>query len=174
MAAGRETRSNPVPKYVVGEKVLCYEPDPNKARVLYESKVLEVDITRDDKGKRVPEYFIHFNGWNRSWDRWVVEDQVMKDSESNRAFMIKLHDQALKARKKKRRLTQNSESKDSDGANKSETKSSVSETVENPELPKIEIEIPSQLKLKLEDDCYFIKRKRSLYNFQELPMLAKF
>lgn len=41
MAAGRETRSNPVPKYVVGEKVLCYEPDPNKARVLYESKVMQ-------------------------------------------------------------------------------------------------------------------------------------
>lgn len=40
MAAGRETRSNPVPKYAVGEKVLCYEPDPNKARVLYESKVM--------------------------------------------------------------------------------------------------------------------------------------
>ena len=34
-----------------------------------------------------------------------------------------------RARKKKRRLTQNSESKDSDGANKSESKSSVSETV---------------------------------------------
>ncbi|KAK2563162.1 Male-specific lethal 3-like protein [Acropora cervicornis] len=173
MAAGRETRSNPVPKYVVGEKVLCYEPDPNKARVLYESKVLEVDITRDDKGKRVPEYFIHFNGWNRSWDRWVVEDQVMKDSESNRAFMIKLHDQALKARKKKRRLTQNSESKDSDGANKSETKSSVSETAENPELPKIEIEIPSQLKLKLEDDCYFIKRKKKLVQLPRTPNVGQ-
>ena len=39
MATGRETRSNPLPKYVIGEKVLCYEPDPNKARVLYESKV---------------------------------------------------------------------------------------------------------------------------------------
>lgn len=37
--------------------------------------------------------------------------------------------------------------------------------VENPELPKIEIEIPSQLKLKLEDDCYFIKRKKKVcYN----------
>ena len=28
-------------------------------------QVLEVDITKDDKGKKVPEYFIHFNGWNR-------------------------------------------------------------------------------------------------------------
>ena len=34
--------------------------------------------------------------------------------------------------------------------------------MENPELPKIEIEIPSQLKLKLEDDCYFIKRKKKV------------
>lgn len=34
--------------------------------------------------------------------------------------------------------------------------------VENPELPKVEIEIPSQLKLKLEDDCYFIKRKKKV------------
>ena len=43
MATGRETRSNPVPKFVVGEKVLCYEPDPNKARVLYESKVTFIE-----------------------------------------------------------------------------------------------------------------------------------
>lgn len=34
--------------------------------------------------------------------------------------------------------------------------------MENPELPKVEIEIPSQLKLKLEDDCYFIKRKKKV------------
>ena len=43
MATGRETRSNPVPKFAVGENVLCYEPDPNKARVLYESKVSFVE-----------------------------------------------------------------------------------------------------------------------------------
>ncbi|CAH3014240.1 unnamed protein product [Porites evermanni] len=171
MATGRETRSNPLPKYVVGEKVLCYEPDPNKARVLYESKVLEVDITKDDKGKKVPEYFIHFNGWNRSWDRWVVEDQVLKDSENNRSLMARLHEQALNSRKKKRRVTQGSESKDSD-VNKPDSKS-VSEVVESPELPKIEIEIPSQLKLKLEDDCYFIKRKKKLVQLPRTPNVAQ-
>ena len=98
------------------------------------------------------------------------------------------------SRKKKRRVTQGSESKDSD-VNKPDGKS-VSEVVsgvyhfqsiccdlytklifdtscsyyydalflqvESPELPKIEIEIPSQLKLKLEDDCYFIKRKKKV------------
>lgn len=100
------------------------------------------------------------------------------------------------SRKKKRRVTQGSESKDSD-VNKPDSKS-VSELVsgvyhfqsifcdlytklifdtscsyyydtlflqvESPELPKIEIEIPSQLKLKLEDDCYFIKRKKKVWH----------
>ena len=31
-----------------------------------------------------------------SWDRWVVEDQVLKDSENNRSLMARLHEQALK------------------------------------------------------------------------------
>lgn len=26
-------------KFAIGEKVLCYEPDPTKAKVLYDSKV---------------------------------------------------------------------------------------------------------------------------------------
>ena len=31
-----------------------------------------------------------------SWDRWVVEDQVLRDSENNRSLMARLHEQALK------------------------------------------------------------------------------
>lgn len=29
----------PKHKFSIGEKVLCYEPDPTKAKVLYDSKV---------------------------------------------------------------------------------------------------------------------------------------
>ena len=109
-------------------------------------------------------------------------------------FFIIIYYFTNSSRKKKRRVTQGSESKDSD-VNKPDSKS-VSEVVsgvyhfksifcdlytklifdtscsyyhgalflqvESPELPKIEIEIPSQLKLKLEDDCYFIKRKKKV------------
>lgn len=31
-------------KFSDGEKVLCYEPDPTKAKVLYDSKVIKVLI----------------------------------------------------------------------------------------------------------------------------------
>ncbi|XP_045503999.1 protein male-specific lethal-3 isoform X2 [Colias croceus] len=71
-------------KFSEGERVLCYEPDPTKAKVLYDSKVLEVIESKDKRGKRSVEYLIHFQGWNSSWDRCVSEDFVLKDTEENR------------------------------------------------------------------------------------------
>ena len=56
-------------KFEQNEKVLCYEPDPQKVKVIYEAKIIGIDIGTDDKGKRRNEYLVHFNGWNSSWDR---------------------------------------------------------------------------------------------------------
>ncbi|KAK6641788.1 hypothetical protein RUM44_013503 [Polyplax serrata] len=81
-------------KFTDGERVLCYEPDPTKAKVLYDSKVLEVIIGKDEKGRKNVEYLIHFQGWNSSWDRCVSEDYVLKDTEENRKLQKDLADKA--------------------------------------------------------------------------------
>ena len=48
-------------KFSEGERVLCYEPDPSKTKVLYDSKVLEVVCNKDSKGRvKQVEYLIHF------------------------------------------------------------------------------------------------------------------
>lgn len=94
-------------KFHEGEKVLCYEPDPSKAKVLYESKVLETGVTKDKRGKKVAEYLIHFNGWNSSWDRFVLEEFILKDCPENRALQKRLAQEAaikLKNKKKRQRL----------------------------------------------------------------------
>ncbi|XP_001630729.3 chromatin modification-related protein EAF3 [Nematostella vectensis] len=164
--AGHATRSLPTPKHEQGDTVLCYEPDPTKARVLYEAKVLEVDITKDEKGKKVPEYFIHFNGWNKSWDRWVVEESVLKNSEANQALKAKLHENALKYQKKRKQQRTSTSTTPVD----QETTTPTDDITSNQsDLPKVEIEIPSQLKLKLEDDCYLIKRKKKLIKLPRHP-----
>ena len=31
----------------------------------YHFKVLDIDLTKDDKGRKVYEYYIHFQGWNK-------------------------------------------------------------------------------------------------------------
>ncbi|XP_053974947.1 male-specific lethal 3 homolog isoform X2 [Hylaeus anthracinus] len=81
-------------KFCDGEKVLCYEPDPTKAKVLYDSKVLDVIVNKDQRGRKAVEYLIHFQGWNSSWDRCVTEEYVLKDTEENRQLQRDLAQKA--------------------------------------------------------------------------------
>ncbi|XP_054270346.1 male-specific lethal 3 homolog [Macrosteles quadrilineatus] len=98
-------------KFSEGEKVLCYEPDPAKTKVLYNSKVLSITVGKDESGKRLVEFLIHFQGWNSTWDRFVTEDYVLKDTEENRQLQRELAEKAqltaggnlYKQRKKRRR-----------------------------------------------------------------------
>ncbi|KAG8212649.1 hypothetical protein J437_LFUL018872 [Ladona fulva] len=108
-------------KFSEGEKVLCYEPDPTKAKVLYDSKVLEVIVNKDSRGRKNVEYLIHFQGWNSSWDRCVGEDYVLKDTEDNRRLQRTLADKAqlqLRERKQQARRRKTSD-RTSDGAEES-------------------------------------------------------
>uniref|UniRef100_A0A8C0SPR7 MSL complex subunit 3 n=3 Tax=Canis lupus familiaris TaxID=9615 RepID=A0A8C0SPR7_CANLF len=189
-------------KFHSGEKVLCFEPDPTKARVLYDAKIVDVIVGKDEKGRKIPEYLIHFNGWNRSWDRWAAEDHVLRDTDENRRLQRKLARKAVArlrstGRKKKRcRLPgvdsvlkslpveekdendENSISSSSDDSSeeKDEEISEESDIEEKPEVKEepelhtkremeertITIEIPEVLKKKLEDDCYYINRRKRL------------
>lgn len=73
---------------------MCYEPDPTKAKVLYDSKVLDVIVNKDQRGRKAVEYLIHFQGWNSSWDRCVTEEYVLKDTEENRQLQRDLAQKA--------------------------------------------------------------------------------
>lgn len=60
--------------YEVGEAVLCYQ-----GLLIYEAKIQGIK----------PEglaflYDIHYKGWNKTWDEWVLEDRIMKINEENR------------------------------------------------------------------------------------------
>uniref|UniRef100_A0A2K6G7I6 Uncharacterized protein n=1 Tax=Propithecus coquereli TaxID=379532 RepID=A0A2K6G7I6_PROCO len=74
-----------------GEKVLCFKPDPSKVRVLYDAKIVDVIVGKDEKGRKIPEYLIHFNGWNRSW----AKDHVLRDTAENRRLQRKLARKAV-------------------------------------------------------------------------------
>jgi male-specific lethal 3 len=46
-------------RFVAQEKT---SPDPNKAKVVYAAKILEVKTNFDEKGRKQNEYLIHFQG----------------------------------------------------------------------------------------------------------------
>ncbi|KAI1301267.1 Male-specific lethal 3 -like protein [Halotydeus destructor] len=91
-----------------GDRVLCYEPDPNKAKVLYDSKVLECRAVRDGpKGKRTAEYRIHFLGWNSSYDRCVAEENILSDTPENRVTQRQFAEEAAQHLKLNKKLKLN-------------------------------------------------------------------
>ncbi|XP_066258648.1 MSL complex subunit 3 [Euwallacea similis] len=166
-------------KFLVGERVLCYEPDPTKAKVLYDSKVLDIVLQKDQTGKKIVEYLIHFQGWNSSWDRRVGEEFVLKDTVENRQLQKDLAEKAqlqLGAYLYRKERKKHTPSKPSDStAASSEDGSSGSpgriDTDENPEMSSssdesssieddaIEIEIVPELREILEADYYLINGK---------------
>ncbi|CAL8288911.1 unnamed protein product [Lota lota] len=196
-------------RFYKGEKVLCFEPDPNKAKVLYDAKVLDVVLASDQHGRRVPKYLIHFNGWNSSWDRWAEEDNVLGDCEETRTLQLKLARKAAGRMKRKgwgkgRRqadvkpslktlpkeedsddpcLISSSGSSDDDDTDQDSSNSgdtTFSEDLnkmgvdeEEPQVKQesedeasvqmdISITIPDVLKKKLEDDCFYVNKRKRL------------
>ncbi|GFS64155.1 male-specific lethal 3 homolog [Trichonephila inaurata madagascariensis] len=162
-------------KFSAGERVLCYEPDPTKAKVLYESKVLDLVVSRDERGRKVPEYLIHFYGWNSSWDRCVREEFILPYTEENQELQSKLANEAALSMKGKRKSklppliketlnkklcndngNKNSENKDSSHSG-SDTESSEDDIEKD-----VSINIPDVLKLQLEEDWREITKKNKL------------
>ncbi|XP_071505467.1 MSL complex subunit 3-like [Diadema antillarum] len=163
----------------VGERVLCFEPDPTKVRVLYDSKILKVDWTRDEGGKRVPEYLVHFNGWNHSWDRWAPENFILKYTDDNLELQEKLQKEAEEKMRKKRRkrtwseileeaklkrekLAKENNASSTEGSYDDNSVSSDSDDESDEEAVEVPITFPEALYAKLEDDCYFITTKQML------------
>jgi len=155
-------------KFLQNELVLCYDPDPIKARMLYDAKVLDNDVTKDDKGKKVSEYYVHFQGWNKSWDRWVLEDQLLRNNESSRALQQKLYQEAIKPKKSKQKSSR-SEHIEDDKSIASTGSGEGDEDIKSSELAKVVLSLPKVLANRLEDDCYSIKRKKKLIRLPRKP-----
>ncbi|KAK2153486.1 hypothetical protein LSH36_295g03084 [Paralvinella palmiformis] len=79
-------------KFSEGERVLCYH-----GNFIYEAKCVKADVK--DKSVR---YFIHYNGWNKSWDEWVPEARVLKYNETGlqkQRELKKAHETKVKSAK---------------------------------------------------------------------------
>ncbi len=104
-----------VARFHVNERVLCYEPDLTKARVVYDAKILKVERPESKKSPNPKDfhYLVHFQGWSSTWDRYVTEEFLLKITDENRQMQRKLfyeaeeatHAQRKKNKKKKKRLS---------------------------------------------------------------------
>ncbi|BFZ15060.1 hypothetical protein BsWGS_18099 [Bradybaena similaris] len=185
--AGRNMRF----EYDVGEIVLCFEPDPTKARVLYDAKVVEQRTIKDATGKKKAVYVVHFQGWNSSWDRQVGEHYLLRNTDENRELMRKLTDTARKFCKKnsqRRRkintilheafggappefdvITDSEESDDESDSGKKTGRAKFGQEKKRQKTSLVEYEIPESLKTQLEDDYFLINKKNKLTRVPAKP-----
>ncbi|KAF2347566.1 RNA binding activity-knot of a chromodomain [Trinorchestia longiramus] len=62
-------------KFIEGEKVLCFH-----GPLIYEAKCLKVQSKEKEKPVK---YLVHYAGWNKNWDEWVLESRVLKLNDAN-------------------------------------------------------------------------------------------
>jgi male-specific lethal 3 len=153
--------SPPEATFEDGERVLCYEPDPTKVRVIYDAKILrivdeepaEVGGNKRNKAAAAVEkqYLVHFQGWSSSWDRFVPLDHLLKDLSDHRVLQGQLFEEAeeckremKKSRGKKQRRNSSDAPKKLDSSEASEDSEVQFKGQEAEELPKPEEEQQQQ------------------------------
>ena len=71
--------------YRLGERVLCYEPDPGKVSKIFPAIVNQVcvlpaslfyNMCCHQVGPEQRSFLVHFCGWGHRWDRWLCLDVV--------------------------------------------------------------------------------------------------
>ena len=100
MAAPR----TPEVKFAEGEKLLCYH-----GPLLYEAKCLKSrpvpEKTRLEKelAEGTLEYLVHYQGWKKKWDEWLLETRILKinsDSLALKEHLLASHVRSQKETKK--------------------------------------------------------------------------
>jgi len=85
-------RTNPKGEceYSQGEYALCFQ-----GPLLYEAKIINV---KTQAGKY--RYYIHYKGWNKSWDEWVGDERLLKINEENLIKQKQLESDVKNVKKK--------------------------------------------------------------------------
>ncbi|KAF7830583.1 protein MRG2 isoform X1 [Senna tora] len=150
--------------YAEGEKVLAY----HNTRI-YEAKVLQIEYKLKEWS-----FFVHYLGWNKSWDEWVGVDRLMKYTEDNLQKKLAINEKHGndKTTKVARASQFKSKSSNSTRSKKRKNDSLVKEeaTLHHDKL--VSVHIPPTLKKQLVDDCEFITHLGK--NLKKVPFSTSF
>jgi len=77
------------PAFHINQKVLCR--DVSNSSHYYESKITKLKAL----GNNEWEFFVHYHGWSSRWDRWVNAEDLIEDTQENRALYLETKNAAV-------------------------------------------------------------------------------
>ncbi|KAK1323899.1 hypothetical protein QJS10_CPA02g00378 [Acorus calamus] len=168
-----------------GEKVYAYH-----GPLIYEAKVQKVEFRKGEW-----KYFVHYLGWNKNWDEWVIKDRLLKFNKENAQKKKALtDDQSTEKNTKSGRSTQNKPKSSNDAkADKEDTKNTATrgkkrkvqsgvELVKLPRTPNVDNILKKYLEYRTKKDnkiaesigeilkglrCYFDKALPAMLLYKE-------
>ncbi|KAH0683952.1 hypothetical protein KY290_023610 [Solanum tuberosum] len=152
--------SPPASRFREGEKVLAFH-----SLQLYEAKVQKAVYHM-----REWRYFVHYLGWNKSWDEWAGIDRLMKHTQENVQKQQELKKKQDTDKNEKAARGSQTKTKGSTGRRGRKRKSDIPKDKDGPPPEKlVNIQIPPQLKKQLIDDCEFVNHLGKLVRLPRSP-----
>ncbi|KAH7320091.1 MRG-domain-containing protein [Stachybotrys elegans] len=79
-------RQQPAQQFSKDERVLCFHMD-----MLYEAKIM--DVQPGEKPGDGFRYKVHYKGWKKTWDDWVLADRIRPFDDEHKELAAQLHAQ---------------------------------------------------------------------------------
>ncbi|CAL8132276.1 unnamed protein product [Orchesella dallaii] len=170
--SGTLTTTAAVPKFSVKEAILAFHgPLP------YDGVILgcQFDATEDEYA-----YFIHYKGWNKNCDEWVLERLILKRTEETLGLQqsLKIETEVLDlekpGKKKPKSKSKKKRKKENEAITTVELSTPIFSAKPKPwsiqteserrfqTKQEIKIDIPERLKLVLFDDWHLVARKKKV------------
>ncbi|GAA0150791.1 chromatin/chromatin-binding, or -regulatory protein [Lithospermum erythrorhizon] len=142
------------------EKVLAFH-----CELLYEAKVQKVDLVMKEW-----RFFIHYLGWNKSWDEWVGVDRLRKYNDENMCIQKELNANKKQDVEKKfgRAILTKPKSSSAFRGKKRKNDLDPKEAV-GPDVKQVNIHIPPTLRKQLIDDYESIMHLGKLVKLPRCP-----
>ncbi|KAI4321503.1 hypothetical protein MLD38_034873 [Melastoma candidum] len=143
--------------YEEGEKVLAFH-----SLQVYEARVRKIEYRLNEW-----RYFLHYLGWNKNWDEWVLGSRLMKYTEENvqkhltNSSKQDLEKNAGSGRPAQLKTVPRGRKRKIDAATKEKGALSSGKLVS--------IRLPAVLKKQLTDDCEFITHLGKLVKLPRVP-----
>lgn len=153
--------SHPPSVFVNDEKVLAFHSGQ-----YYEAKVIRALYEENKWG-----FFVHYTGWNKTWDEWVGTDRLLKHTEENVQKQKALKERLEMEMKTKAVQAPQMKLKNS-GVSRGRKRKNDNLNKEKDLVPLeklVNLQIPPTLKKQLVDDCEFITHQSKLVKLPRAP-----